>query len=318
VGFQGASPTATAPGNLTAAPVGGLLAAAPKPSAAPTGGIVLAAMVLPASTPGQTLVTTPVGVLALNAQTPLPPGTRLEIELLTLPAPLSGGSSDGDGTGYLRQWSALEEALRALMEAAPIDRPGASVPPGVAQLGPRLASGMLFFLSAIAAGELSAWFGKKPLETLTSLGRGDLLTGITRDFAQAGRLFEAAGSDWRFVAMPLFDGEKVLPIRFFYRPGRGQGSEAEGQSSATRFIVEVELSRIGDLQLDGLVRPRRFDLILRTRAPLPHQMRRDIAAIYETANEAGGTSGQIAFQANQAWQPMPLDAGPAAADALVI
>ena len=52
-------------------------------------------------------------------------------------------------------------------------------------------------------------------------------------------------------------------------------------------------------------------------------MRRDIAAIYETANEAGGTSGQIAFQANRAWQPMTLepgalDRGSPAAGALVI
>ena len=284
----------------------------------PAGGIAMTAMVARAATPGQTLIATPLGVLALQVQAPLPPGARLEVEIFTRPAALPEPSLDGDGPGYLRQWSALEEALRSLMEAAPIDRQGAAVPPGVAQPGPRLASGMLFFLSAIAAGELSAWFGKKPLETLTSLGRGDLVTGLSRDFAQAARLFDAAGSDWRLLAMPLVDGDKVLPLRFFFRRGRGQGGEAGDRHSATRFIVDLELKRIGDLQLDGLVRPRRFDLILRTRAALPHHMRRDIAAIYESANAAGGTSGQIAFQANRAWQPMPLDTGSPAAGALVI
>lgn len=240
-------------------------------------------------------------------------GARLEIERLTRPTARPDPTADGDGPGYPRHWSALEEALCALMEAAPIDRRDAAIPPGVPQPGPRLASGMLFFLSAIAAGELSAWFGKRPLETLTSLGRGDLVTGLSRDFAQAGRLFDAAGSEWRCLAMPLFDGDKVGPIHLFFR--RGRGKEAGGRHAATRFIVDLALARLGDLQLDGLVRPRRFDLILRTRAPLPHHMRRDIAAIYESANEAGGTSGQIAFQANATWQPMALDMGSPAADA---
>ncbi len=304
--------------NTPAPPPGGRPPSWPTGPAASAAGIPLAAVVVRSAIPGQTVLATAAGVLALEAQAPLPPGTRLEIELLAPAAATTPLASDRVGADFVRPWPALEEVLRALMDAAPVDRHGASLPPGIAQPGPRLASGTLFFLSALAAGDLSVWFDHKSLDRLTSIGRGDLVTALSRDFAHAGRQFEAGGGDWRFLTLPVVDGQKVWPVRFFLRRGRGQAKEAEDRAAATRFIVEVELSRIGDLQLDGLVRPRRFDLILRTRTPLPHHMRRDIAAIYESANEVGGTTGQIAFQANQAWRPMPPDMASTASDALLI
>ena len=61
------------------------------------------------------------------------------------------------------------------------------------------------------------------------------------------------------------------------------------------------------MQLDGLVRDRRFDLILRTRHPLSDEMRRDIAEIFGDANGAAGHQGQISFQASGDWSVVPLE-----------
>jgi hypothetical protein len=257
--------------------------------------------------PGRTLVSTPLGTLALETGARLPPGTRLAIEIVgRLPLPPEPAARPDTHT-FLRDWTVLEAALRSVVEAAPPGQAEAALPPGLPQPGPRLASGLLFFLSALASGDVAAWIGQKSLDVLNARGRGDLIAGLTRDFARIGRLADAVGGDWRFVPLPLFDGQQVQPLRFFFRRGRGQGRDSETREAATRFIVEVELTRLGDLQLDGLVRARHFDLILRSRGALPQPMRRDIAAIFQSANEISGSDGQIAFQAGRGWDFLPLD-----------
>jgi hypothetical protein len=83
-------------------------------------------------------------------------------------------------------------------------------------------------------------------------------------------------------------------------------------------VVEVEMSHLGDLQLDGLVREKRLDLILRSRAPLPDFMRREIMQIFHEANEISGYRGHIRFQSSLEWKAMPIEAPEAAADAGVV
>ena len=63
------------------------------------------------------------------------------------------------------------------------------------------------------------------------------------------------------------------------------------------FLLDVELSRLGPLQFDGLVRGKRLDLMLRTQRPLDPAMRQEIAEIFQTAQQATGYAGQLFFQA---------------------
>ena len=103
----------------------------------------------------------------------------------------------------------------------------------------------------------------------------------------------------------------------FLRHGPQDRDSGGGEDDAdqTRFVVEVEMSRLGDLQLDGLVRGKRLDLILRSRAPLPDFMRRDITQIFHEANEITGNRGKIGFQSSLEWKAMPIEAPEAVADA---
>jgi hypothetical protein len=77
----------------------------------------------------------------------------------------------------------------------------------------------------------------------------------------------------------------------------------------TRLLIDVELTRLGRLQLDGLVQRRRFDLIVRARQALAPEMRRDIAAIFHEAREAAGLAGDIAFLATRDFLAPPILAG---------
>ena len=83
------------------------------------------------------------------------------------------------------------------------------------------------------------------------------------------------------------------------RSGRGW-EEWEGHGArANRFLIDLTLSRIGELQLDGLIRPRRFDLILRTHMPLPPKC----AEIGKLTNsvETLGMTGRLFQAGTQGW-----------------
>ena len=307
------APGTPAPG--TPAPATPATAASPPAGPAPavTAALTLSGVVTGVAAGGGNLLETPVGTLVLDLKAPLPAGSRLQFEL---PIPPAHAASTAPGPATLvHGWPALEDSLRVLAElGGQADSPSLRHVP---QPGPRLASGILFFLNAIGAGDLAGWLGKKTIEVLNANARGGLTRQLGQDFAQLGRLSDAAGSDWRFVPIPLYDGQQVQQIRLFLRHRRDQGDAPDGSDEATRFIVEVELIRLGDMQLDGLVRQHRFDLILRTRRALPGTMRNDIKVIFHDANEIAGHRGGIAFQASGDWEFLPLDAKAAAPDLVI-
>jgi hypothetical protein len=190
----------------------------------------------------------------------------------------------------------------------------------IPQSGPRLASGLLFFLSALSGGDVNRWIGNQASQALKSAGRDFLLSRLGQDFGQLGRLADNHGGDWRLFFIPLHDGDQLRQLRLFLRHGL-QDREGDGRQNdedLTRFVVEIEMSRLGDLQLDGLVREKRFDLILRSRAPLPDIMRREITQIFHEANEVTGYFGNIGFQSSLNWKAMPIESPEAAVDSGVV
>jgi len=63
-------------------------------------------------------------------------------------------------------------------------------------------------------------------------------------------------------------------------------------------VVDVEMSRLGRLQLDGFVQDgtKRFDLIVRSDDRLPVNVQNGIRSVFEDANETTGVTGGLAFQ----------------------
>ncbi len=282
---------------------------------------------------GQPMVQTATGSLMLDISANLPAGTRLLLELLPGPqvgAPAPFTASDAPNSNMLGfAWPALEEAIQTLRGSesqalqAMLGANGAA--PAIPSSGSRLASSMLFFLSALTGGSPGSWFGTlwggEAARMLERAGRGDLLARLGSDLGQLARSSETAGGDWRFFSIPFYDGQHIQPIRLFLRHHSPGGSGGDGQDKtddATRFILDVELSRVGEMQLDGLVRENRFDLILRTRQALPDAIRQNIAKIFQDANETAGYSGQLAFQAASGWAPMPTEVGTSASSGLVV
>ena len=298
--------------------------AQPTPTAAGrTTGVVVGA-----SAQGKPQLQTPLGLLALELRTTLPLGTAFDVELVAPHrSPLTLG--ERPATIPLTQtWPALQDTLDLLragaLPAQAVDASlGTAAATHVPQPGPRLTSSLLFFLAALTGGDPGAWLQgllpQRAREALETQGRGDLLSRLVQDAGQLGRLGDLAGPDWRFIPVPLYDGQQLQQLRLFLRrrqKRRDGGGERPGE--ATRFIVEVRLQRLGDLQLDGLVKAERFDLMLRTRRALSPVMRVRITEIFEAAKAAAGYRGNVGFQASDDWSPMPLADGVKGGHALLV
>jgi hypothetical protein len=67
-------------------------------------------------------------------------------------------------------------------------------------------------------------------------------------------------------------------------------------------VVDVSLSRIGDVQLDGLVHKKKIDLIVRTENNFPEKLRNDLRNQFHTSMEEVRYTGTLMFHAHkQGW-----------------
>ena len=271
-------------------------------------GQVLSGVVTGRTVGGQAIVQTPAATFALGATGgpgALGEGAKVTFRLDSAPLPPAASATAAaalraPGAAHdliaAKTWDDLSEALKTLVGSDPA-RLVQVAQTALPQPGAKLSSQMLFFLSALKGGDLKGLFGDTTLR-LIDKERPGLLGRLGSDFQTMARLAdEPQSGDWRLALVPLWTGEKLEQLRFFWRGGGGEeGGESEEE---TRFVLDVELSQLGRLQIDGLVKAKRhhLDLIIRSDQPLPAEMRADIAEIFDTAQSTLGLGGQVAFQA---------------------
>lgn len=277
----------------------------PMPAGPSLGGVVTGMSASSGGAP-QAVLSTAQGAVLVQPGTPLAIGTRVALTL----APAAPPPFDPlNGTG----WPNLQRTLDAL---AQIDAGGARalLMQILPQAGPRLAAAIAHFTNTVGKGaEARRWVGEPAARLLEAEGRDDLLSALDGDFKTMGRqAAEPMQGDWRIWSLPFSNGQEISRIRLFVRKADDE-EEAEGSGRpggrARRFVLDLELSRLGPIQLDGLVRDKRFDLILRMRDPFPDDMRREIQGIFTRTLAALGLNGDASFQpGGRGWvtiQPKP-------------
>ncbi len=288
------------PGTAFAVRVSALHGQAGAPPAGPGGtslaqGQTVLATVI-SSAPGHTLVETGAGTLVLKTSEALPKDLRLALEIAgppRLPDADAARLSPLDGRG----WPALEEAVLNLHREAP-DLHQLLIANLLPKPDSTLAAGLVMFLAALRTGDIRAWLGE---DVARALGRGqsDLLRRLEDDFRELARVADDPGSDWRVAVLPFNAQASIEQIRLLTR--RPPREDKEPDADRTRFVIDVTLSRLGRIQLDGLVRrkDKRLDLMVRTATPLPAAMRDEIRRLFTQAGEATGINGLLAFEARE-------------------
>ena len=167
------------------------------------------------------------------------------------------------------------------------------------QANTQLAATLLFFLSAARGGDIRGWIGDRVATRLDEAGRADLLPKLSAELSAPARAApDSPAGEWRSQTIPLYqDGDVGGLSAHVRRTSDDGGTAAEGDSAGRRFLLDIDLSRMGPLQLDGLVRDKRFDLTIRSEAALPEPMRHDLRTLFRDASDAVGLHGGLTFQA---------------------
>jgi hypothetical protein len=254
-----------------------------------------------------TEIATPIGRLRL----PLPAaalaqGTRITFEVLARADSQLASQPEGATESLARfveaerDWSAVHDLAARWPEAADALLPKAGQP-----LGPAL----LAFIAAVrGGGNLKAWLGSRFAEAADAPDKKEMIARLGHDMATQARGVAATERDgWQTIAVPVVDAGRVSELRFrFKKRDRRDGNPDDG---GRRFMVQSTLSALGPLQIDGTVRERHLDLVVRTAKALPAPMRRDIADVFARSLADTDYRGEIRFLNDAFADPMPATAG---------
>lgn len=253
---------------------------------------------------------TPLGALAIDLPDRPAPGSRVEFQIaqILLPAlaPAPAGETPVDALIRLgRDWPALAQTLAVMQEIDPLKAQRLSAH-ALPQANARLGAAALFLFAAIRGNGLTDWLGQETVQRLADAGQSAVVQRLQDDFAQLNRLADdRAVADWRVLMLPVFDGHELRQAVIYYRHNKKSGQE--DQDGGTRFVLEISLHATGELQFDGLIRAKRFDLILRSEREISDNWRRDITEIFNGALGLGGLAGNLSFQAGGKRVLQPLE-----------
>ncbi len=258
---------------------------------------------------GLPLLQTSLGLLSLETAVDLPAGALVTLQPLddpTLPMP-----DDGAGPAAPPPGAGFAEAIDVLRQAgsqAVLPNPAA-----MRDLTVRLAATLIGLTAAVDSANVRPWLGDRLVKTLAKTDRPDLVARMEKDLAGLKTPVRMPlDGTWQCLILPLPLGQQIEPIRLVVRRPPGDEAEAEArEEEGTRFLIDVTLSRLGAIQIDGLLRrkTRRFDMILRSHAVLPGKIRHDIEAIFARSLEGLDMAGGASFQQTLTFiEPIPAAA----------
>jgi hypothetical protein len=210
-----------------------------------------------ANTPPQTLqltITSPAGqghTLTVASPNPLPPGTVLTVrvtadaqvvvESLTPPPALAGQQTLAQ---FETQWPQLARAVAQLNAADPARAAElTSRLPQAANLMPGLAT----YADALNHQAADKWLGNPVVSMLRAMG-----VDLTHDLSQLAIFRQPTPDGWQGMIFPYMEQPQGQPRqgRFFWKNSQPEDRKNNGN---TRFLVEMNLSSMGEVQLDGLL-----------------------------------------------------------------
>ena len=286
----------------------------PQPAAAPIDltsfkalTTVLAGRVLTTSTDTETLVDTAVGTLSIPVQdTPPPIGAAIQLKIVAVAAPettekpvaVKAPAEDSAPVQPL-----LQAAAQALAQVAPALSQQIQAQLSLAP-NDQLASLILNFLGGLKAGPNPLrWPDPPARKALVEAGRTDIATKLDADASQIGQHRPAPPGEWSITVLPYLGLATTKPMRLYRRT---PDDEEEQKGGGERFVIELEMVRLGALQLDGLVRERRFDLVLRSEKPLEGGLKQGIERTFRDSLLIAGWSGELSYARSGPVPMIPL------------
>ena len=234
----------------------------------------------------------------------IPVGTRLDVNILQSNQSPVHALPTLTASYFLTPefWPIMQEIQQTLAHTTPQTAqvfntvlPNAAAP---AQLG----TSVLFFVAAMRSGDVQGWLGDKAIDALKRAGKTDILGRLGREITAMARMnTDTISGDWRAMSLPLAWQNDINKIALYYRnEDEGSNAAEHGAGKKTRFIMDLNLSQIGKVQLDGLFIGKdgagRLDLVLRTEQSFTQAMKQTMRQAYTDALHETHITGELSFQ----------------------
>ncbi len=174
---------------------------------------------------------------------------------------------------------------------------------------------LLFFLAAVKTGDAtpaSLWMGQQIQQNLKETGKQNLIDQLNTDFRAISKTVkeQKSGLEYRSTIIPFQQDQQIQPIQMLVRHQHTQSSHDEKQNKDdqkevkprnVRFLVNLNLSRLGKTQIDGYLKNKNMDMILRLERKMPDHLSNAIINRYGEVLETLGLKGKVSFQGMKDW-----------------
>ncbi|MDD3288714.1 MAG: hypothetical protein PHX43_06910 [Alphaproteobacteria bacterium] len=228
----------------------------------------------------------------------VPIGAKIVLTII----PTKVGEADPIPVNFPHPFTNLSSVMRELATLDPVAARQV-ISQRIPQPNAMLAGTMMFLLSAFYKGDLYSWLGDNAAEIISKSQARDLLEKLMEEFKTENKIVrDTKGGEWRSIPVPIHDENQFQIMHFYVRDDRQHRHEQEKRRKdnsidpRTRFLINLNMTRLGALQMDGLAQKKKLDIIIRSERPLPDELLHDIRIIYNKTMTDMDYAGTIKFQ----------------------
>ncbi|MCI5049455.1 MAG: hypothetical protein MRY32_03905, partial [Rickettsiales bacterium] len=263
---------------------------------------VITATVIGTEPNGETIVRTPIGTIRLATSTPPAINSVFQLELVVTPqmlkhdVPVSNTTVSMNQltvTDLMKHWESLKDLQQVITQNPAF---AAELTQRIPNTKSAMINSTLFFMSALQSGDLRRWLGNSNQQLIDDKAPA-LLKKLGLEINTIRMANDLPDQPWTMMSIPLIHEEEMHQWRLYLRHDEQAKNHDE---SGHRFVIDVEMSQLGPIQLDGLTRYKdkqlQFDLIVRSTEPLDATIKQEIRQIFADTAEITKYKGDIKFQ----------------------
>ena len=80
----------------------------------------------------------------------------------------------------------------------------------------------------------------------------------------------------------------------------------KNKTNKTRFILNLKLDELGELQIDGRVNSQTVELLIQTIKPISAELKQGIRAVFQNTLSRTEIDGNIVFRVRKQLDPLPI------------
>lgn len=199
-------------------------------------------------------------------------------------------------------WESLQDIIHTMsvLQPASVSAIVQNLPSAqtIAQAGPL----GLILMSLFSKGHGEQWVPESIINILRDHGQQNILRALVQDQNMMARLENTPlPQEWRANVFPFWHDGQVHKLPLYFKSWDEQNAQDhEKRRKKMRFLFDLNLSRMGPIQVDGFFQGEaetpRLDMILRAQHQLSPPMQQKMKHVYTKAMERSNLNGELTFQ----------------------